>query len=55
MEITLDLPEHVVEYIKTESEKRKLEPSDYINRLVTIDVLEDQLAVLKYKPMIDRL
>lgn len=54
MQITFDLPEHIVDHIKIESEIRKIEPADYITRLVSIDVLEDQLAVLKYKPMIDR-
>ena len=48
------LPEEFLDLIESQALTMNMEPQDYIKRLVTIDILEDRLAVLKYKRMIDR-
>ena len=48
------LPEEILDRIELHASTMNMEPQDYIKRLVLIDILEDQLAILKYKPMIDR-
>lgn len=52
--LTIELPADLCDYVMEQARKRKEGESDYIRRLILIDYTEDQLAILKYKPMIDR-
>lgn len=53
-EITVELPDELVSHVNLQAKNREESVSDYIKRLVLIDLMEDKLAILKYKPMIDR-
>ena len=48
--LTLEFPAAVCEYIESTAALRNETPETYIERLVHIDVLEDELKMLKYKP-----
>lgn len=52
--LTIELPADLCDYVMDQARKRHEEESKYIRRLILIDYYEDQLAILKYKPMIDR-
>ena len=46
--VVVELPKETIEYIESHSELCGLTPEKYINNLVTIDILENELAALKY-------
>ena len=53
-EIKVELDEQLLNHVNIQAKQRNEDISKYIKRLVLIDYMEDQLAILKYKPMIDR-
>ncbi len=52
---TIELPDELYSYVETQAKLRNETLQAYVKRLILIDFTEDQLALLKYKPMIDRL
>ncbi|MBP5596220.1 MAG: hypothetical protein J6Y02_12615 [Pseudobutyrivibrio sp.] len=52
---TVELSDELYSYVETQAKLRNETLAAYVKRLILIDFTEDQLAVLKYKPMIDRL
>ena len=53
--LTIEIPDDLYSYAENQAKLRNKTMEEYIKRLILIDFTEDQLAVLKYKPMIDRL
>ena len=52
---TVELSDELYSYVETQAKLGNETLQAYVKRLILIDFTEDQLAVLKYKPMIDRL
>ena len=52
--LIVELPADLFDHAQDQAKKRGEETSAYIRRLILIDYLEDELEILKYKPMIDR-
>ena len=53
--LSVEISDELYSYVETQAKLRNETLAAYVKRLILIDFTEDQLAVLKYKPMIDRL